>query len=156
MGTASGHHTLSATERERERESRRGASCHLSISPLQVLFISLFFILLFTQIVFPSISLLFKLCTAQCESRLLLWKLKRGDNVGPNPQISLFVFRLSKLLLSVFIYCTITVQFMPVLVHVKILFTTGFCVLQVPLCSCHNFSLHYTNRTDDANQFLQH
>lgn len=42
VGTASGHHTSCARQRERERQSIR-ASCHLSIFPLQVLFILLFF-----------------------------------------------------------------------------------------------------------------
>lgn len=140
VGIASGHHTLSARERERQRS--RGASCHLSISPLQVLFILLFSLHLFTQIVFLSTSLLFKSCVSQCECALLLWKLKRGDNEASKLQISLFVFRLSKLSLSFFIYCTITVQFMLVLVQWNVclllyaLFFKHFCA------PATTFSLH--------------
>lgn len=132
--------TLWVPQREEERETaeEQHPVTHQSLLFRFYLF-HIVFTLLFTQIVFPSISLLFKLCAALCESRLLLWKLKRGDKVGPNPQISLFVFRLSRLLLSLFIYCTIIIQFMPVLVRVKCVFTIGFGVLQVPLCSCHSF-----------------
>lgn len=103
----------------------------------------------------------FKLCIAQCECMLLLWKLERGDNEGSKLQISLFVFRLSKLSLSVFIYCTITVQFTVVLVQWNMCFPL-YVLLFKHLCSpatiflCVWNSLLYPERTDNENQFLQH
>ncbi|KAF0039425.1 hypothetical protein F2P81_007660 [Scophthalmus maximus] len=54
------------------------------------------------------------LCTARCKCVLLLWKLKRRDNEGPETaNLSFIVFRLSALSLTVSIYCTIMDIFPP-------------------------------------------
>lgn len=110
VGNASGHHTLSA--REREAEEERSILSPINLSSSGWIYFTVVFFHLFTQIVFPSTSLLFKLRSAQCECMSLLWKLERGDDEASKLQTPLLVFRLSKLSLSVFTYCTITVQFM--------------------------------------------
>lgn len=53
---------------------------------------------------------------------LFLWELKRGDDEASKLQTSLFVFRLSKLSLSLCIYCTVYVYR-----SVKCVFTTLCC-----------------------------
>ena len=100
-------------ERERERERDRRVEEHpvTHQSPLFwfYLFHRFFVFFPFTCLhkLFPlQPSLLFNLCIAQCERMSLLWKLERGDDEASKLQISLYVFRLSKLLLSLFIYCT--------------------------------------------------
>lgn len=99
--------TLPAPDRDRDRSIL--SPINLSSSGF-IYFILFFSILLFTQVVFPSTSLPFSLCTARCKCVLLLWKLKRRDNEGPETaNLSFIVFRLSALSLTVSIYCTIMV-----------------------------------------------
>lgn len=114
----------SECQRERDRRVEEHPVTYQSLFRFYLFYC--FFLHLFTQIVFPSTSLLFKLCVAQCESILLLWKLERGDNEASKLHVSLFVFRLSKLSLSVFIYCTITVQFMLALVQWNVWLLNAF------------------------------
>lgn len=103
--------TLWVPERERDRRVEEHPVTYQS--PLFWFYLfHVFFSVTCLHKLFPlQPSLLFNLCIAQCERTSLLWKLERGDDEASKLQISLFVFRLSKLLLSLFIYCTITVQF---------------------------------------------
>lgn len=75
--------TLLVPDREGERQSI-GASCHLSISPLQVLFILLFFSFsCLHKLFFLQPFCLSKLFTSHCQPVLLLWKLERRDDECP-------------------------------------------------------------------------
>lgn len=86
MGIASGHHTLSAGDRDTSEWSRILSPINLSSSGFYLL--CCFSLHLFTQIVFPLTLLLFKLCISQYECMSLLWKLKRGDNEASKLQMS--------------------------------------------------------------------
>lgn len=138
MGNASGHHTLSA--RDRDTEWRRILS-PINLSSSGFYLLCCFSLHLFTQIVFPLTLLLFKLCISQYECMPLLWKLKRGDNEASKLQMSFGLQAVRVTAVSFYLlynnHCVYTRNS-----SMKCEFSTPCSIFQVFLRLCHHFSQH--------------
>lgn len=150
-----GNHTVSARERKIWRSRR--ASCHLSISCLQVLFT----LLLSPP---PVHTHCFSPLQPLCFSKIMQCSILHVIIVETQERLrnskTIFVFRLSKLLLSVFIYCWITVHFTPVTVQWTSVWYHVFChscmpVLLPSLFTACEIIFLPPNRIDDGNKLLR-
>lgn len=112
VGMASGHHTLNTRERERQAEEKRSILSPINLSSSGFIYFTVFFPFTCSHKLFSLQPLCFSNhVLLSVRERYCCGNSREGTRRPPNSKSLFFVFRLSTLSLSVFIYCTITEQF---------------------------------------------